>query len=364
MSGGLTLAVSGLVREFSKSHFRLEVDGFEIPAGSVQALLGPSGSGKSTLLEVLGLLAKPDAGTVLADGVATSTTDRATKLQIAAVFQRPYLFKGTVAANVGYGLAVRGVSKSQRRAPIEHALEQVGLGGFADRSVSALSGGEAQRVSLARALVIEPKVLLLDEPLASLDALLKRRLTREFAEILRDTGATAVWVTHDQDEAMVVADRIAIMNEGRIVAEGPTDDVMALPRDEWTARFLGLSKPMVGTATPYQDGLIAIRVDGVTVISTGFAEPGVQLLFSIAPEDVLLFAGDVDLPVTTARNRIPATVTDLSPRGSTMTVTLDAGGVEFTSSVSRASVQELGLECGTSVLAVFKATSVRWRVAE
>ena len=257
---GVSLAGVGLTRSYKKGTFALDVPSVEVPAGSVLAILGPSGSGKTTLLDLLGLLEKPTTGEILLDGREVTTRDRDARMQIAAVFQRPYLFKGTVGGNVGYGLVARGVARSTHPAKIASALERVGLGGYEKRSALALSGGEAQRVALARALVVEPRVLLVDEPLASLDPLLKARLTHDFASIIREAGVTVLYVTHDQDEAFVVADRVAIMNGGRIVACGPAEETMSLPADEWTAAFLGVEEPVVGIVGCSSDGLVGNRL--------------------------------------------------------------------------------------------------------
>jgi molybdopterin-binding protein len=358
----VSLSAEGIKRRFGRNGFALQVDRVDVPAGETLVLLGPSGSGKTTLLEVLGLLHRPDAGTVLLDGKPVTMRDRAARLQMAAVFQRPYLFKGSVAENVGYGLAARGVPRRERRARVSGALARVGLAGFEDRSAVVLSGGEAQRVSLARALVLEPRILLLDEPLASLDRLLKRQLTHDFATILSEAGVTVVYVTHDQDEALVVGSRIAVMNEGRIVASGPADEVMGLAVDEWSACFLGVEPAARGRVTAVDQGLISVSGDGLEVFASGNPAVGSELFFSVHPEDVLLFESDVELPLTTARNRVPVTVSSVEPRGATFYATLDAGGVRLAASVSRAAASELGVVPGATLLAVFKATAVRWRL--
>jgi molybdopterin-binding protein len=316
------------------------------------------------LLELLGLLERPDSGRVFLGDRLVGPRDRDARLQMAAVFQRPYLFKGSVAGNVEYGLVARGIPARERSARVEAALERVGLAGYGDRSALALSGGEAQRVSLARALVLEPKVLLLDEPLASLDRLLKRHLTRDFASILTEAGVTVVYVTHDQDEALVVAQRIAVMNEGRIVACGPADEVMGLAPDEWSAGFLGIEAASVGTVGAVEQGLVGIQCGATTVYATGNPPVGADLLFSVHPEDVLLFEQGTELPLTTARNRLPVRVVAVEPRGATLYASLDSGGLRFAASVSRAAAAELHVVPGTELLAVFKATAVRWRLAE
>jgi thiamine transport system ATP-binding protein len=176
--------------------------------GDVVALLGPSGSGKSTLLRVVAGLLTPESGTVVLDGVDVTRTPTHRR-SVGMVFQDEQLFPHlTVADNVGFGLKMAGVSPPERRHRVAEMLELVGLAGFGDRRVEHLSGGEAKRIALARSLAPEPRVLLLDEPLTGLDRELHDRLAVEVAAILRAAATTAVWVTHDREEAASVADRV------------------------------------------------------------------------------------------------------------------------------------------------------------
>jgi len=296
----------------------VDVPRIEVPAGKTYALLGASGAGKSTLLRVLGLLEKPAEGRVLIDGVEASGRDLATRRTIAAVFQKPYLLRATVGANVGYGLKLRRVAKAEREARVSDALSRVGLAGWEGRSALTLSGGEAQRVALARAIVLRPQVLLLDEPLSYMDPLLKRSLTLEFAEILKSEHVTALYVTHDQDEAAVVADVIGIMREGRIVAQGEPRTVLALPSTDWLASFLGMEPPLEGVVDTIEDGLARISVGGLTLWAVPTEKPGTPVLVGIRPEDVLLFEPGVELPKTSARNRIEGTVAEMNHDGKTI----------------------------------------------
>lgn len=355
---GAKLIAEGL-RRARGDRFVLEVERLEVPAATTLALLGPSGSGKSTLLALLALLEPPDQGRILLDGREVTWRDRAARLRVTAVFQRPFLIKGTVAANVAYGLALRGIPRHEHRARVERALERVGLAGLGPRPAGSLSGGEAQRVALARALVLEPDVLLLDEPLASLDPLLKRRLQADFAEILAATGTTVVYVTHDHEEARAVADAIAVMREGRIVACGPADEVMTLPPDAWTAAFLGLEPPARGVVREAASGLITIESGAARVVAAGAIAAGTPVMFAVPPEDVVLARHDARIGAISARNRLAGTVVELQPRGATWRVVVDVGGVTLASTVSRAALSELALSVGSPVIAVFKASAVR-----
>ncbi len=337
----------------------LEVDSIELSAGKTFALLGASGAGKSTLLRVLGLLEKPTAGSVFFEGRAANRSDLSVRRTIAAVFQKPYLLRGTVADNVGYGLRLRSVTKTERVKRAAEALERVGLGGWEDRSALTLSGGEAQRVALARALVLKPRLLLLDEPLSYLDPLLKRQLSLEFARILADEGVTALYVTHDQDEAAVVADRIGVMRDGRIIAEGEPETVLALPSDPWVASFLGTVTPVEGVVESVDADVVRVRSGGAVVFAVSALPAGTPVWVGVRPEDVLLFEPDVPLPNTSARNCLNGVVSEVTPSGVTVKVIVDVDGMQVASSVSRSSAVSLGLAPGTAVAVVFKATAVR-----
>lgn len=351
------LEAIGVRKSFRKREV-LDVERVSLEGGRTRALLGPSGAGKSTLLAVLGLLERPDAGRILLDGREVRTGDRDARLHIAAAFQRPWLFKGTVGENVAYGLSLRGVPAAERRARTAEALERVGLGGWEDRSALTLSGGEAQRVALARALAVRPRVLLLDEPLASLDAVEKRRLAREFAELLHEDGMTVLWVTHDQDEAALVADDVAVMRDGRIVASGPAEEVFLAPQDPWAAGFLGLEAPIQGVVAAVEEGVARVTCDGAEIFAVADASAGSRVRLGVRPEDVVLFEAGADVPVSSARNRLRCVVAELEYAGATFRAVLQRGGVRLAARVSKAAVRELGLAPGVEVLAVFKATAV------
>jgi molybdopterin-binding protein len=341
----------------------LDVPSISVESGETYALLGASGAGKSTLLRVLGLLEAPTAGRVLLDGRRASRRSLATRRRIAAVFQKPYLLRGTVAANVSYGLRMRGIRGRESASRVSDALARVGLAGWEKHSALTLSGGEAQRVALARALVLKPELLLLDEPLSYMDPLLKRELTAEFAQILASERVTAIYVTHDQDEAAVVADRIGVMREGRIVAEGDPDEVLGLPADGWVASFIGMEPALRGCVTASEDGLATIDVAGADFFATSGLSAGTNVLLAVRPEDITIYEAGVELPRGSARNRLDAVVADIRPGGGTVQVVLDHHGTRIAAAVSRASAKELGLALGTNVLAVFKATAVRVRAS-
>lgn len=218
----------------------------EVPAGSVVAVLGPSGCGKSTLLRAVAGLEVPASGSVSYDGSDLAGTPTH-KRGFALMFQDGQLFEHLdVAANIAYPLRLRHRGRATQRERVAELLALVGLEGYADRRPATLSGGERQRVALARALAVDPRLLLLDEPLSSLDRGLRERLASDLHDILRTAGATAMLVTHDQEEAFAVADRMAVMRDGRIVQSGTLDEVWGGPADAWTAQFLGYATVLTG----------------------------------------------------------------------------------------------------------------------
>jgi len=351
------LVGEGLIRRYG-GRAVVDVGRIEARAGLTLGIVGPSGAGKSTLLALLGLLERPDAGQVLLDGQPVDTRDRQTRRRFAAAFQNPYLFKGTVADNVAYGLKLRRVASPKRAEEVSEALARVGLEGWEDRSALTLSGGESQRVALARALVLKPDVLFLDEPLASLDPLLKSRLALDFSRILSQDSMTTIYVTHDQQEATAIADDLAVMREGRIVAQGPVAEVIGLPGDEWMAGFVGAQMPLRGIVEERNDGLLTIDIGGVTVEAVGEIPAGLRVILGLRPEDVVLFEADFEVARSSARNLLPATVVDVRYWGVTSHVVLDLGGQTILARVTRAAIQDLGIKPGLRVKALFKASAV------
>jgi thiamine transport system ATP-binding protein len=228
----------------------------DVADGEIVTVLGPSGSGKTTLLRVVAGLQVPDDGRVVLDG-ADLTAVSPHRRGVGLVFQDHALFPHRdVLGNVSFGLRMRGDPPQAIAARTTELLELVGLAGFERRSVGTLSGGEQQRVALARALAPEPRLLLLDEPLGSLDRRLRDRLLDDLSQLFEQLDVTAVYVTHDQTEAFTLGDRVAVMRAGRVVQVASADDLWAHPRDEDVARFLGL--------TNVSDGDI-IRPEAVTV---------------------------------------------------------------------------------------------------
>jgi putative spermidine/putrescine transport system ATP-binding protein len=297
---------AGLYKDFGGVR---AVDGIdlEVPAGEFFTMLGPSGSGKTTLLRIAAGFERPTSGAVELAGrdvtrLAPYQRDVNTVFQDYALF--PHM---TVRQNVEYGLRVKRVPRRQRRERARDALAAVRLDGYDDRKPSQLSGGQRQRVALARALVNRPKVLLLDEPLGALDLKLRLAMQVELKEIQRSVGITFIFVTHDQDEALTMSDRIAVLNDGRIEQVGPPVEVYERPASAFVAGFVGTSNLLSGPA--------AVAITG---------EPGT---YSVRPEKITI-DGRVTDPAGPGQTATTGTVVAVAYVGATMRyeVELDAGG--------------------------------------
>jgi putative spermidine/putrescine transport system ATP-binding protein len=221
------------------------VDGVSLTVadGEILGVLGPSGCGKTTTLRAVAGFETPDSGILTVDDEDVTHVPPEDR-NVGLVFQEYALFDNmTVRENVAFGLKMRGVGRGERRRRAEDLLETLGIGEMGDRDPTTLSGGQQQRVGLARALAIEPSVLLLDEPMTGLDAQLKTRLQAEVGDLLADLGVTGLYVTHDQEEAMVMCDRVAVMNEGRLEQVGTPREIYEKPANDFVATFVSLDAP-------------------------------------------------------------------------------------------------------------------------
>ncbi|SFF25656.1 ABC transporter ATP-binding protein [Blastococcus tunisiensis] len=325
----------------------------EVADGEVLAVLGPNGAGKSTLLRVLAGLLAPDDGRVAVDGsvwddVRTGTHLPAHRRPLGVVFQDALLFPHlSVAENVAFGLRARGVGKAERRAAATTWLERVGLAGLGDRRPGQLSGGQAQRVALARALVGDPAVLLLDEPLSALDARTRLVVRAELRRHLAGFGGSTVLVTHDPVDAMALADRVVVVEEGRVVQTGPPDEVSRRPRTDYVARLVGLSL-LAGTA----EGT-TVRLDAGGAVAVAEEATG-PVFAAVRPESVALYLAR---PEGSPRNVWPARLVGATPHGATVRCELD-GEVPLVADVTGTAFTELGLVPGAEVWATVKASEV------
>jgi len=257
----------------------------EIPSGSLTALLGPSGSGKSTLLRVIAGLERPDAGTVEIDG-RDATTLPTQRRGVGFVFQHYAAFKHmTVRENVAFGLKVRRRPKAEIRRRVDELLELVQLPGLAGRYPSQLSGGQRQRMALARALAVEPSVLLLDEPFGALDARVRKELRAWLRRLHDDVHVTTVFVTHDQEEAMEVADRIVVMNHGRVEQVGGPRDLYEHPSNAFVMGFVGPVTRLGDSFIRPHDVELRLEPNGTT--SEAMIERLVHLGFEVRVDLVL-----------------------------------------------------------------------------
>lgn len=281
-SQGATVELLGVVKDYG-SHRALNAIDLSIKPGEFVALLGPSGCGKTTALRALSGLEQINEGRILIDGedVADVPTN---KRDIGMVFQSYSLFPHmTAIENVEFGLRMRKVAAGERRGRAAEALEMVGLSKYASRFAHQLSGGQQQRVALARALVTRPRVLLLDEPLSALDAKVRVQLRDEIRRIQTELGITTVFVTHDQEEALAVADRVAVMREGVIEQIGTPEELYTTPETAFVADFVGLSNRVPAVAKGGK-----VLVHGSTLELLGETLPDGPVTAYIRPEDVAI----------------------------------------------------------------------------
>jgi len=336
----------------------------DLQRNRVLAVLGPNGAGKSTLFRILLLIEDADRGRVLLDGREVGPQDTDARRRIAGVFQRPWLFRGTVRANAAYGLRARGMSRREVGDAVAPVLDALGLEQLADRPVDSLSGGEAQRVALARALVLQPDVLLLDEPTANLDVTAQRRFREDLEHLVRAHARAAIVVTHDAAEAFALADHVAVLEGGTITQAATPAELVAAPATSFIAAFTGAELLLDGIIDAGGgEGLLRVRMAGGATLSgriaEGYGQPAAAARVHVAyrPEDITLGPSDEEAS-TSAVNRLPVVVHSIVPTGGLVRVRL-AGSAPLTAVLTRGSAEALGLAPGIPATAYLKATALR-----
>jgi len=297
---------------------------FTVEAGRLVTLLGPSGCGKTTTLRMIAGLELPSEGRILIAGLDVTNLS-ATQRDVSMVFQSYALFPHmSVLENVCYGLRRSGLAKAEANDRAREGLKQVGLEGFEERQPSELSGGQQQRVAVARALVLKPSVLLFDEPLSNLDARLRRQMREEIRELQQRLGLTVVYVTHDQQEAMAVSDRIIVMNAGCIEQQGSPRDLYERPATSFLARFMGESNPARGSVRRLDKEQVAVRLgDSEIVVADSTAADG-EATVAVRPEAIIVEIAPGPI------GALPGTIVTASYLGTHMEYSIDtAAGALF-----------------------------------
>jgi tungstate transport system ATP-binding protein len=273
-------------------HVALQGFSLEVCFDDVLALIGPNGAGKSTLLRVMGLLQRPDHGDVLLRGQnVLNGNGLELRRRIATVFQEPLLLNAAVYQNAALGLKLRGLNSGEIHRRLAPWLERLGITHLAARSARTLSGGEARRTSLARALVLEPELLLLDEPFSALDPASREVLLRDFQRIVKETGITTVFVTHDRQEAFALANRVGALNQGYLVQLGSRDEVFRHPKTEAVAEIVGIENRLAGVVETSDGDYVTIKINGGSFCAEGRFSTGTKVVTCIRPEEVSLSVG-------------------------------------------------------------------------
>lgn len=256
------------IRNLKKSYqdgFIINIDSFDIKKNTIVAVIGPNGSGKSTLIKLINLLEKPENGSIFFNGIDILRDDVdkvSIRKKMAVVFQQPLLFSTSVYNNILLGINLRKKSFKEKKYLFDYLVEKLDLASLLNKNPKFLSGGQQQRVALARALILEPELLLLDEPLANIDQFSKENLKKVLFEILKNIKRSTLYITHDRNEALIIADEIAVMNSGRVVQSGKKDEVFSKPKDEFVARFLGIENIYEGKIINIENYVCEVLVNG------------------------------------------------------------------------------------------------------
>ena len=328
-----------------------------VDRGDVFALIGPTGAGKTTLLRIVDLLEVPGAGEIYFDGVRIPKSGKQRleiRRRISFIHQKPQVFNLSVYDNIACGLRWRRVEKNKIVSKVDHILEMVGLEGYESRNARTLSGGEAQRVALARSMVLEPEVLLLDEPTANLDPVSTTKIEQLIQHIATQRNTTMIMATHDMPQGQQLASRIGVLLGGELIQTGNATDIFHSPQNEQVAHFVGMENILEGVIVANDEGIATVNIDAVAIQAISSYPVGKQVYTCIRPEDITLALSSTK---SSARNCFQAKITRITFIGPFSRVEIDCG-FRMLALVTKISAAELNLQAGAEVHATFKATAV------
>jgi tungstate transport system ATP-binding protein len=335
----------------------LDIEELSVLSGEVLTIIGPNGAGKSTLLLAMAGLIQPDHGEIRFQGNALRyRSNLYFRRRIGLVLQSPLLLKASVLDNVTMGARFRGIDKNEYREKAKMWLGRFGISHLRDRPANMLSGGEAQRVSLARAFVVDPEIILLDEPFSALDTPTRMHLLEDLQALIADTGVTTIFVTHDLDEALHLGHRVAVLLDGQLKQIGSPDQVFSTPVDSDVAAFVGIETTVKGRVVGANEGVLIVNVGEHLLEAVGDLSIGKTVLFCVRPDDVTLWSDD-RLPMSSARNRLYGPIVKMAPRGPQVQIVVDCG-FPMRVLITRSSAREMALEPGIFVALTFKASAV------
>ena len=350
------IEVAGLTHSYSEREVLQDLN-LSIGKGEVFAIIGPTGAGKTTLLRIIDLLEVPGAGEIYFDGkrIPRSGKQRLEiRRRMSFIQQKPQVFNLSVYDNIACGLTWRGEKKNEIAEKVDHIVEMVGLQGYKNRNARTLSGGEAQRVALARSLVLEPEVLLLDEPTANLDPVSTEQIEQLISYVARQRDTTMIMATHAMSQGQQLADRIGVLLNGRLVQTGSTANIFRSPQNEEVAHFVGMENIIEGVISESNEGIVTVNIGGNALQAVSNYPAGKTVYACIRPEDITLALSRIQ---SSARNSFQAKVTRVTTLGPLSRVEIDCG-FRLIALVTKISAEELDLQVGRGVYATFKATGV------
>ncbi|MDD5289150.1 MAG: ABC transporter ATP-binding protein [Dehalococcoidales bacterium] len=337
----------------------LDITSLEVIPGEVLAIIGPNGSGKTTLLLNLALLIKPTKGMVFYDNIPITGRKQMLELRrrTATVFQEPLLLAMSVKENVTLGLKLRKIRDTEAKQRARKWLERFGVINLENRSPRTLSSGEAKRVSLARAFALQPEVLFLDEPFTALDSPTRQALLNDFERVLRETKVTTVMVTHDRNEALVVAHRVAVLLGGKLRQLGAPDEVFNYPVDEEVAEFVEAGNILDGKVIEQSNGMGVVSIGTQLIEVVSPLPAGTRVTVCLRFEDITLAVPPTSEVSSSARNRLNGVITKVLPLAAQARITLNCG-FPLTALITKRSCDDMKLGEGKEVIATFKASII------